>query len=286
MLLGVVKLCAPFIPFLTEELYQELTGKESVHLDHYPKADPTYYRNDLEEQMDLVRNLVTLGRASRENAGIKVRQPLSEVLVDGKYKAIIGDLTDLIQEELNVKEVRYEDDLSQFMNYELKPNFPVAGPKLGKNIRAFQNYLAEAKAKDLVDQVDQGPVSVTLEGQDYSIEKDDILVRIHSKEGFDVAMENNLFVILDTELSPDLILEGDMREFVSKVQQLRKAKDLDVADHIHLTYDGDPDILKAIDHYKDFVQKEVLADSLTQGKVDGEAISLNGKDAYIQITKA
>ena len=286
VLLGVVKLCAPFIPFLTEELYQELTGKESVHLDHYPKADPSYYRNDLEEQMDLVRNLVTLGRASRENAGIKVRQPLSEVLVDGKYKAIIGDLTDLIQEELNVKEVRYEDDLSQFMNYELKPNFPVAGPKLGKNIRAFQNYLAEAKAKDLVDQVDQGPVSVILEGQDYSIEKDDILIRIHSKEGFDVAMENNLFVILDTELSPDLILEGDMREFVSKVQQLRKAKDLDVADHIHLTYDGDPDILKAIDHYKDFVQKEVLADSLTQGKVDGEAISLNGKDAYIQITKA
>ena len=286
VLLGVVKVCAPFIPFLTEELYQELTGKESVHLDHYPKADPSYYRNDLEEQMDLVRNLVTLGRASRENAGIKVRQPLSEVLVDGKYKAIIGDLTDLIQEELNVKEVRYEDDLSQFMNYELKPNFPVAGPKLGKNIRAFQNYLAEAKAKDLVDQVDQGPVSVTLEGQDYSIEKDDILIRIHSKEGFDVAMENNLFVILDTELSPDLILEGDMREFVSKVQQLRKAKDLDVADHIHLTYDGDPDILKAIDHYKDFVQKEVLADSLTQGKVDGEAISLNGKDAYIQITKA
>ena len=286
VLVGLTKLCAPFIPFLTEELYQDLTGKESVHLDQYPKADESYYRDDLEEQMELVRNLVTLGRASRENAQIKVRQPLSEVLIDGKYKDIIGDLTALIEEELNVKEVHYEDDLTQFMNYELKPNFPVAGPKLGKHIRAFQNYLQGVEAKDFVASLEEGPVKVDLDGEDFSVEKEDVLVRIHSKEGFDVSMENNLFVILDTELSEDLILEGDMREFVSKVQQMRKAIDLDVMDHILVTYDGDPAIAKAISHYQDFVQKEILADCLEQGEVEGEALSLNGKDAWVHIEKA
>ena len=286
VLLGVIKLCAPIIPFLTEELYQHLTGKESVHLADYPREDESYYRDDLEEQMDLVRNLVTLGRASRENAGIKVRQPLAEVVIDGVYQDTIGDLTGLIEEELNVKKVQYEKDLSQFMDYELKPNFPVAGPKLGKHIKSFQKYLQEVDPKDLVSKLDREDQTMTLDGEDYKLTREDILVRIQAKEGFDVAMENNLFVILDTNLDEDLILEGDMREFVSKVQQLRKAKDFDVADHIHLRFEADPAIEKAVDQYKDYIMKEVLADSLEVASVEGEDLDLNGKPAKIHLEKA
>ena len=286
VLLGVIKLCAPIIPFLTEELYQHLTGEESVHLADYPREDESYYRDDLEEQMDLVRNLVTLGRASRENAGIKVRQPLAEVVIDGVYQDTIGDLTGLIEEELNVKKVQYEKDLSQFMDYELKPNFPVAGPKLGKHIKSFQKYLQEVDPKDLVSKLDREDQTMTLDGEDYKLTREDILVRIQAKEGFDVAMENNLFVILDTNLDEDLILEGDMREFVSKVQQLRKAKDFDVADHIHLRFEADPAIEKAVDQYKDYIMKEVLADSLEVASVEGEDLDLNGKPAKIHLEKA
>ena len=286
VLLGVIKLCAPIIPFLTEDLYQHLTGEESVHLADYPREDESYYRDDLEEQMDLVRNLVTLGRASRENAGIKVRQPLAEVVIDGVYQDTIGDLTGLIEEELNVKKVQYEKDLSQFMDYELKPNFPVAGPKLGKHIKSFQKYLQEVDPKDLVSKLDREDQTMTLDGEDYKLTREDILVRIQAKEGFDVAMENNLFVILDTNLDEDLILEGDMREFVSKVQQLRKAKDFDVADHIHLRFEADPAIEKAVDQYKDYIMKEVLADSLEVASVEGEDLDLNGKPAKIHLEKA
>lgn len=236
--------------------------------------------------MDLARNLVTLGRVNRENVSIKVCQPLSEVLVDGRYEDIVGDLIDLIERELNIKEVHYEHDLSQFVSHELKLNFPVTGPKLGRNIRASQNYLAEAKVEDLVDQLGQGPISVTLDSQDYSIKKDNILIRVHSREGFNVSMEGSLLVILDTKLNSDLVLERDMWEFVSKIQRIHKAEDLDVVDYIHLTYGGDPDILKAINYYRDSVRKGVLTSSLTQDKPDGGAIPPSGKDTYTQTKKA
>ncbi|MDO5714376.1 MAG: isoleucine--tRNA ligase [Tissierellia bacterium] len=284
VLLGVVKMIAPIVPFIAEELYQTLTGEESVHIDYYPKADKSYYCDDLEEQMDLVRDLVTLGRAGRENAGIKVRQPLKDVVIDGKYREVVEELEDLIKEELNVKDIRYEEDLSQFMNYQLKPNFPVAGPKLGKNIKAFGKVLGESNAKELVEQLDQGPVTLEMNGEDVEITKDFILVNISAKEGFDVTMENNLFVILDTDLDEELLAEGYAREFISKVQQMRKAADFDVMDRITVTYDGDEEVSHGIETYKEYIAKEILADSIEKGN-GGETVNLNGHDVGIKVEK-
>lgn len=284
VLLGVVKLIAPIVPFMAEELFQKLAEGESVHTTFYPKADPSFYRDDLEEQMDLVRDLVTLGRAGRESAGIKVRQPLRDVVIDGKFKETIGDLTELIKEELNVKVVRFEEDLSQFMNYQLKPNFPVAGPALGKNIKAFGGALGKADAKALVAALEEGPVTLSLNGEEVEITKDFVLVNISAKEGFDVTMENNLFVILDTELNQDLLEEGYAREFISKVQQMRKAHDYEVMDRITVTFEGDEEITRALERFKEGIAKEVLADSITVGKGE-EEVNLNGHDVTITVKR-
>ena len=137
VLVGVAKLIAPIAPFISDEMYTKLTGEESVHLAYFPKAKEELINKSVEERMDLVRDLVALGRGTREKERIKVRQPLSEILVDGKYESLISDLTPLIMEELNVKQVVFEKELDQYMNYSLKPNFKVAGPILGKRYQSL-----------------------------------------------------------------------------------------------------------------------------------------------------
>ncbi|MFR7871013.1 MAG: class I tRNA ligase family protein, partial [Fenollaria timonensis] len=141
ILLGVSKVIAPFAPYTAEEFYQRLGDLESVHIDYYPKANKDLIDEKLIYKMDLVRTLVKLGRSSRENAKIKVRIPLNEIVIDGKYREDLEDLTDLIKEELNVKNVYYEDDLKKYMNFNLKPNFKVAGSILGSKIKDFTKYL-------------------------------------------------------------------------------------------------------------------------------------------------
>ena len=196
VLLGVTKLIAPMVPFLSEELFKSLTDEESVHLADYPTYDENMINDKVEEKMDLVRDLVTLGRASREEAKIKVRQPLSKVIIDGKYKEIIGDLTELIKEELNVKEVQFENDLSEYMEFELKPNFKVCGSILGSKVKDFGKALREANAKDLLAKLEEGKVTLELAGEDTEIERDFVEVKISAKEGFDVIMENNLLSLI------------------------------------------------------------------------------------------
>ncbi|MDO5041528.1 MAG: isoleucine--tRNA ligase [Peptoniphilus sp.] len=285
VLLGISKMIAPIVPFISEELFRSLTDKESVHLEYFPKADMNMVDTKLEEKMDLVRNLVTLGRASREEVKIKVRQPISKVIIDGKYSEIIGDLTDLIKEELNVKEVEYRSDLSVFMDYELKPNFKVVGSVLGPKIKPFTAYLKQTDSKELVAKLEQGPVVLNLNGEDTEIHKDYILINIKSKEGFDVMMENNLFVILDTELTPELIEEGLVREFISKVQQLRKAEDLDVLDNIEITYFSDEEVNNALKAHEEFIKSETLAKVINSSEVEGEKVDLNGHETVIKIKR-
>ena len=201
ILVGVAQLMAPFAPFISDEIYTDLTGAESVHLSFFPKSDADLIDEKVEERMDLVRDMVALGRGIREKERIKVRQPLNEILVDGKYEALIEDLVPLIMEELNVKDVKFEKQLDKYMNYSLKPNFKVAGPVLGKNIKAFGAALAAADAAAVVAELEAGGKYVLKVGDDdMKIEKDFVDVRIDAKEGFAVAMENNLFVILDTNL--------------------------------------------------------------------------------------
>ena len=285
VLLGVTKLIAPMVPFLAEELFKSLTDEESVHLADYPTYDENMINDKVEEKMDLVRDLVTLGRASREEAKIKVRQPLSKVIIDGKYKEIIGDLTELIKEELNVKEVQFEEDLSEFMEFELKPNFRVCGSILGSKVKEFGKVLREADAKELLGKLEEGKVSLELGGEETEIERDFVEVKISAKEGFDVIMENNLFIILDTELNEELLNEGYVREFVSKIQQLRKKKDLDILDNIKISYKSDDEVEKAIEADKEFIKSETLALEVVNEDNDAEVENLNGHDIKINIEK-
>ena len=285
ILVGVAQLMAPFAPFISDEIYTDLTGAESVHLSFFPKSDADLIDERVEERMDLVRDMVALGRGIREKERIKVRQPLNEILVDGKYEALIEDLVPLIMEELNVKDVRFEKQLDKYMNYSLKPNFKVAGPVLGKNIKAFGAALAAADAAAVVAELETGGKYVLKVGDDdMKIEKDFVDVRIDAKEGFAVAMENNLFVILDTNLDADLIDEGFARELISKVQQLRKQKGLEMMDNISITIAADDEISAAVKKHKDYIMKETLALKLEENDAP-EEFDLNGHKTGIAVEK-
>lgn len=285
ILVGVAQLMAPFAPFISDEIYTDLTGAESVHLSFFPKSDADLIDEKVEERMDLVRDMVALGRGIREKERIKVRQPLNEILVDGKYEALIEDLVPLIMDELNVKDVKFEKQLDKYMNYSLKPNFKVAGPVLGKNIKAFGAALAAADAAAVVAELEAGGKYVLKVGDDdMKIEKDFVDVRIDAKEGFAVAMENNLFVILDTNLDADLIDEGFARELISKVQQLRKQKGLEMMDNISITIAADDEISAAVKKHKDYIMKETLALKLEENDAP-EEFDLNGHKTGIAVEK-
>lgn len=259
----VLRLSAPFAPFITEELYRSLTGEQSVHLAPFPEADEALINNELEAKMDLVQNLVTLGRSARETVKIKVRQPLGTVIIDGAYEATMGDLVPLIEEELNVKHVVFEKDLQQFMNFSLKPNFKVAGPILGPKLGAFQKALAAADAASIAPRVEAGEtVAFQFDGASVDLTPELVTVSISAKEGFTVKMENNRFVILDTTLTPELIQEGYMREFISKVQQMRKSNGYEMMDNIRIWYRADEEVTAAIDAAKEHICSETLGLSL------------------------
>ncbi len=285
VLVGIAKLIAPFAPFLADEIYVNLTGEESVHIAYFPKADERLMDERTEERMDLVRDLVGLGRGTREKERIKVRQPLSEILVDGKYEALIGDLTPLIMEELNVKKVVFESKLDQYMNYSLKPNFKVAGPMLGKNIKAFGGALAKADAASTVTALEsEGKIVLELNGEPVEITADMVDMRISAKEGFAVAMENNVFTILDTTLTKELVEEGLARELISKVQQLRKQNDFEMMDHIRIKISADQEVMNAVEAHKAYIMKETLAVELVQESGLAE-YDLNGHKTGIDVEK-
>jgi isoleucyl-tRNA synthetase len=264
VLVGVAKLIAPYAPFTGEELYRNLTADPlSVHLTDYPRYQEQLIDADVEERMDLARSLVGLGRSAREQVKIKVRQPLNKILVAGKYEKLLRGLVPLIEEELNVKQVEFVADLSLYMEYKLKPNFPAAGPALGPKIKEFSGALAKLDASKAAAQLEAGEeIAVTLGGEETRIARDLVEITITAKEGFTVAMENNLFVILDTTLTQELRNEGFAREFVSKVQQLRKRKDYQVTDKIHIVYDGDDEVASAVESFAEYISKETLALSI------------------------
>lgn len=285
ILVGIARLMAPFAPFLSDEMYINLTGEESVHLAYFPKADESLIDEKVEERMDLVRTLVTLGRGAREKERIKVRQPLGEVLVDGAYEAVISDLTPLIMEELNIKKVVFEHNLDEYMNYSLKPNFKVAGPVLGKNIKAFGAAMAQADPKDTIAIISEaGKIVLNLGGEDVEITPDMVDVRIDAKEGFAVAMENNVFIILDTTITPELEAEGLARELISKIQQMRKANNYEMMDRIEIFVDADEAVKGAIEAHKDYIMKETLADAVTEAG-DLEKVNLNGHNTGLGIER-
>ncbi len=285
ILVGIARIIAPIAPFISDEMYINLTGEETVHIAYFPKADMSLVDKTVEERMDLVRDLVALGRGTREKEKIKVRQPLSEILVDGKYEALIADLTPLIMEELNVKKVVFAQDLDEYMDFSLKPNFPKAGPVLGKKIKAFGNIIAGMDAKKLVADLNSAEsIKLDVDGEAFDITKEFIDVRINAKEGFAVAMENNLFTILETTLNDELVKEGLARELISKVQQLRKQYDFEMMDNINIYVAADDEVKAAVAEHKDYIMSETLA--LAIEEKDGlTEYNLNGHKTGIDVEK-
>ena len=281
------KLIAPFAPYLSEEMYRNLTGEYSVHCADYPRANKDLVDLDLEKKMDLSRDLVTLGRAARENSKIKVRQPIAEVLIDGKFEELLGDLVELIKEELNVKKVHFVQDLGVYMNFNLKPNFKVLGPKLGKNVNEFGKVLRGLEAHELVAKLEAGEsMTVEVAGADFEFTKEEVLVNIESKPGFNVAMENNLFAILDTTLTDDLVKEGLAREFISKVQQMRKASGFEVLDNINIYFNGDDEVAGAVADFEDYIKSETLSVAISRVEdADLENQNLNDHETGMKVER-
>jgi isoleucyl-tRNA synthetase len=236
--------------------------------------------------MDLVRQLVGLGRGAREKERIKVRQPLQKILVDGKYENLIGDMTDLITEELNVKEVVFEKQLDRYMNFGLKPNFKVAGPTLGAKIKAFGAALAATDPVQIVDQLESnGEACLVIDGEETMISKDFVDIQISAKEGFTVSMENNVFTILDTTINPSLIAEGFAREMISKIQQMRKQRDFEMMDQIKIFYNADEEVKAAVEEHRDYIMKETLAVNLKAIESELVEYDLNGHKTGIDVER-
>lgn len=282
---GLCRMIAPVVPFITDEIYTKLTGEKSVHLASFPKYKKAYIDEHIETRMDLVRSLISIGRYVREEAKIKVRQPLNEALLDGKNKELISDLVSLIEEELNIKKVVFVDDLNEYMNLSVKPNFKVVGKLFGPLIKEFQNKLENLSSTEINTLEKGNSITMIIGDKETEITPEMVDIRISSKEGFNVGMENNNFIILDTTLTEDLILEGIAREMVSKVQQLRKNKDFNVTDRIKLYYKGDQDIDKCLNKFSEYIKNETLSVSIEQRDNLKEKYDLNGHDCYIDIER-
>ncbi|MEG1288074.1 MAG: isoleucine--tRNA ligase [Bacilli bacterium] len=285
VLVGLSEMLAPVIPFLTEEMYTKLTGNYSVHLADFPKYDEKLINDALEEKMDLVRNLISIGRFVREENKIRVRQPLSEILIDVKNKDIIADLTNLIMEELNLKKVTYVTDTSKYMNFIIKPNFKEVGKLFGSNIKEFQNKLLLLN-NDEIDKINHnGVIKMVINNEEYEVNKDMLDIKISSKEGFNVGMDNNNYIILNTTLSESLINEGIARDFVSKIQNLRKEHDFNVSDRITITYNGSKKVTDALKEFDEFIRNETLAVDIINDESLVLETDINGEIINLDITK-
>ncbi len=290
---AVVKLMAPFAPFLADEIYLNLkpvSGRDSVHLELYPEADPSLINEDLETHMGLVINLVSMGRAARNKVQIKVRQPLSAILVAQKHQAVLTPMEGLVKEELNIKQLEYIADPDAYVSYTVKPNFPALGPKYGKLMKSIAGALAQSNAAAAVRVLrEKGSLPLEVEGQNIVLTPEDVEVRVEEREGFVVEMDHGDYVILNTALTTELIQEGLAREVVSKIQNMRKTTGLELTDRISVAWSGDDEVAAAIAAFNNYIAEETLAvsiDRLPEAAAGFEQWEINGHQAAIRIAKA
>ena len=285
VLVGITKMIAPIVPFISEEIYTKLTNDYSVHTSDFPKYDTNKINKDIERKMDLVRDLISSGRYVREETKIKVRQPLSEVLLDIKNKDIINELDNLIKEELNVKEIKYVSNLNEYMNFNVKPNFKVVGRIFGKNINVFANKLSNLSLNDINKLQNNEVIPMEIDEVNYEIDSSMVDIRISSKEGFNVGTINNEFIILDTKLTEELIMEGIARETISKIQQLRKTNDYNVVDRIKVYYNGDDEFVEALNKNLEFIKNETLAKEFIKDETISESFDINDHDVKLKLER-
>ena len=285
-------ICAPYIPFMAESMYQNLVvgnmpdAKESVHLTDFPACDESKIDAELEAEMDEVIQAVSLGRACRNTANIKVRQPIATLYVKGAE--LPEAVTELIAGELNVKSVKFVSDAREFTTYELKPQMRTLGPRYGKILGKIGAHLKTMDGNDVVDAFDRGEtVSFDIEGTEVVLNKDDVLTKPMQKPGFVAETEGEMTVVIDTNLTEELIAEGYVREVISKLQNMRKDAGFEVVDRIKVTYTASDKLAAVIESGKDEIMKAVLATELTVG-AEGELVrewNINGEKATLGVSR-
>ncbi len=295
VLVTLSKVIAPFVPFMAEDMYQNLvrsvdeTAPESVHLCDFPTADESLIDENLNTQMSALLEVVSLGRACRAGANLKVRQPASALYVKGtRFDAAFSALA---EDELNVKQIVFTDDARAFTTYNLKPQMRTLGPKYGKLLGRIGQKLKELDGNDVVDAFNRGEtVRFTLDDTEVVLAKDDVLTEATQKPGFAAQTDGGVTVVLDCNLTPELICEGYQREMISKLQNMRKDAEFEVSDRIEVTYEGDDELAAAIESGRDFIMRSVLAVKLERSAapegVEAKAWDLNGKKALMSVRRA
>ena len=295
VLVTMAKLSAPFTPFMSESIYQNLVpnffkdAPISVHLCDFPEYNENYVDLDLESGMQDVLDLVVLGRATRNISNIKNRQPLSKIYVCAENKSVLSDsLLNIAKDELNVKTIEYLKDSGRFVSYKLKPQLKTLGPKYGAKLAKIRKFFEVCNAKDVVDTVKKGEIYVAnFEGDTFEFGLDDLLISSESAEGFISSSDKGVTVVLDTTITEELKKEGIERELISKIQSMRKEADFEVVDRITVNYlTEDPDIVNVFENGKELVGV-VLADSVTSGDAQGfsKELDINGTKCTVIINK-
>ena len=288
----IARLCAPFVPFLAESIYQNLVrsvdrdAPVSVHLCAFPEANMSLIDADLSRQMDNARRVVVLGRAARNAAKMKNRQPLSRMMVQG-VEMPNEEITAIITEELNIKRMDIIMDAQSYIAYAVKPQLKTLGPKYGKLLPRIASHLKEADGTAIVSAVQGGGTyAFIIDGQSVKLAEEDLLVSTVQREGFAAQGEGGISVVLDLALDETLIAEGLVREFVSKVQNLRKEIGFEVTDHIRIAYQVQDETLKQVlSQYAHDIMADVLGDSMDEG-AGQTSLSINGTDVLVTIEKA
>ena len=292
---AIARLIAPFTPFMAEAMYQNMVRQvdqdapESVHLCDFPVYDDTFVDLDMERQMKALLDVIQLGRACRNLASLKVRQPAAKILVRGAaFDEVYGELA---RDELNVKEVVFTDDASAFTGYKLKPQLRTLGPRFGKKLGEVSRLLAEADGGAAVSAFDRGEnLVLTLDGEAIRLGRDDVLVETAQKEGLVSLEERGVTVALDTVLSPELVSEGYAREVISKLQTMRKDAGFEVTDRVHVRFEADEEVKLALKEWAEMVRTVVLALSVEEGKpLEGsytQGWDINGKAATLSVARA
>ena len=294
VLVTLSKISAPFIPFMTEEIYQNLVvgldrdAEESIHLCSWPEVDETEVDKKLEEEMDLAYTIVKLGRSARNSVNIKNRQPLSKMLIS--VKNLPEYYSDIVKEELNVKEVVLGADMKNYVEFEIKPNLPVLGKEYGRLIPQIKQKIAEFNQMELATKVEAGNIEYIEIGEvQIPLSKDNLLVTMQGKDGFAFSGTGEIGVVIETEITPELREEGYLREILSKVQNMRKDSGFEVMDNINLYVDGNETLEAVVKKYEDIIKHDTLAKDVLYN-VDGKEYVLtpiNGENLniFVEVVK-
>ena len=292
VLTTLIKVSAPFVPFITDEIYQNLVinldnnALESVHLCEWPEVDETVIDKNLEAEMDLAYKIVKLGRSARNAVNIKNRQPLSEMLIS--IDTLPEYYTDIVKEELNVKEVKLGAEMSDYVNFEIKPNLPVLGREYGKLIPKIREEISKKNQMDLASKVKQGKVEyIEIDGIEIGLDANNLLITMQGKEGFAFSGEGEIGVVLDTTITPELQEEGILREVLSKVQNMRKDKNFEVLDRINLYVSDNEKIENVIRKFEETIKHDTLADNIFYNKEGRDYIdtNINGENLKVDIER-